>query len=322
MTLVAVVIILFTAGINLLGTNVSTKIQNACVVLLIAVVIIFSGGGITHADWTHFEPMFPTGVMPVVLGAISTYYAFAGVNCIIELSGEIKNPGKNIPRTVFISFAIVIVMYIGMCVGLVALLPSKELNVSMPAIVAAEQIFPKWFSYLIALASIAACWTTLNSVMAAMARLLFMLGETSVLPRVIAKTNKNRAPYVAYACLSVMGILMILFSVTVMQYVNISSFYLLFVAFLVAFASLKIKKAFPERYEKSEYKLRGIWYYLWPYLAIISGFAFMFLQVREDPFMTGVSIVLLPVGALLYQLRKKQLKASGTDLDEEIKKRL
>lgn len=55
---------------------------------------------------------------------------------------------------------------------------------------------------------------------------------------------------------------------------------------------------------------------------IISGFAFMFLQVREDPFMTGVSIVLLPVGALLYQLRKKQLKASGTDLDEEIKKRL
>lgn len=322
MTLVAVVIILFTEGINLLGTNVSTKIQNACVVLLIAVVIIFSGGGITHADWTHFEPMFPTGVMPVVLGAISTYYAFAGVNCIIELSGEIKNPGKNIPRTVFISFAIVIVMYIGMCVGLVALLPSKELNVSMPAIVAAEQIFPKWFSYFIALASIAACWTTLNSVMAAMARLLFMLGETSVLPRVIAKTNKNRAPYVAYACLSVMGILMILFSVTVMQYVNISSFYLLFVAFLVAFASLKIKKAFPERYEKSEYKLRGIWYYLWPYLAIISGFAFMFLQVREDPFMTGVSIVLLPVGALLYQLRKKQLKASGTDLDEEIKKRL
>ena len=256
--------------------------------------------------------------MPVVLGAISTYYAFAGVNCIIELSGEIKNPGKNIPRTVFISFAIVIVMYIGMCVGLVALLPSKELNVSMPAIVAAEQIFPKWFSYFIALASIAACWTTLNSVMAAMARLLFMLGETSVLPRVIAKTNKNRAPYVAYTCLSVMGILMILFSVTVMQYVNISSFYLLF----VAFSSLKIKKAFPERYEKSEYKLRGIGYYLWPYLAIISGFAFMFLQVREDPFMTGVSIVLLPVGALLYQLRKKQLKASGTDLDEEIKKRL
>ena len=47
----------------------------------------------------------------------------------------------------------------------------------------------------------------------------------------------------------------------------------------------------------------------------------MFLQVREDPFMTGVSIVLLPVGALLYQLRKKQLKASGTDLDEEIKKK-
>ena len=321
-TLVAVAIILFTVCINLLGTNVSTSIQNGCVILLITVVIIFSGGGVTHADWSHFSPMFPTGVMPVVLGAISTYYAFAGVNCIIELSGEIKNPGRNIPLTVFISFGIVVVMYIGMCVGLVALLPTHELAVATPAVTAAETIFPKWFSYFVALASVAACWTTLNSIIAAMARLLFMLGETSVLPPVIAKTNKNGAPYVSYLCLAVMGILMVLFSVTVMQYVNISSFYLLFIAFLVAFSSLRIKSAFPERYEASEYKLKGFWFYLWPSLAIISGLFFMFLQIKEDPFMTGVSIVLLPVGLLFYHLRKVRLRANGIDLDEELKKRL
>ena len=107
-----------------------------------------------------------------------------------------------------------------------------------------------------------------------------------------------------------------------MQYVNISSFYLLFIAFLVAFSSLRIKSAFPERYEASEYKLKGFWFYLWPSLAIISGLFFMFLQIKEDPFMTGVSIVLLPVGLLFYHLRKVRLRANGIDLDEELKKRL
>lgn len=38
--------------------------------------------------------------------------------------------------------------------------------------------------------------------------------------------------------------------------------------------------------------------------------------------MTGVSIVLLPVGLLFYHLRKVRLRANGIDLDEELKKRL
>lgn len=320
--LVSVIIIVVTVGINLLGTSVSTKVQNAAVVILIAVVLIFSAGGIIHADWSHFDPMMPKGFMPVVMGAISTYYAFAGVNNIVELSGEIKNPGKNIPRTIFISFGIVVVMYIGMCVGLVALVPADELNVALPAVTAAERAFPAFFRYFVSLAAIAASWTTLNAVIAGMARNLYMLGRVQLLPKSFAKTNKNGAPSIVLIVLMIAGCLMVVFSATVMQYVNISSFYLLWIAFLVAFASLRIKDAFPERYEKSPYKLQGIWYYVWPVLALVSGVVFMILQFRDDPGMTGVSVILVPLGVLFYYLRKRNLAAKGINVDEELSKNM
>lgn len=318
--IVSIVLIVITIAINMLGTNLSAAIQNGCVILLVAVVLIFSGGGIINADWSHFDPLMPSGFMPVVMGAISTYYAFAGVNCVIELSGDIKDPGKNIPRTMFISFAIVVLMYIGMCVGLVALVPADGLNVSTPAVTAAAVCFPGWFRYLIALASIAACWTTLNAITSSMARLLSMLGVTSVLPSGIAKTNKRGAPQNALIVLLVLAIVLILFSATVMQYVNISSFYLMFVTLLVAIASLNVRKKLPEQYEKAAYKLKGIWYYVWPILSIVSGLLFMALQFRDDIKMTGVSVILLPVGVLLYQWRKKVVQAKGIDLDEELLK--
>ncbi|MCI8576208.1 MAG: APC family permease [Lachnospiraceae bacterium] len=315
---ISVLVILFTCALNLLGNNLSAKVQNGCVILLVTVVIIFSAGGISHADWSHFEPMFPNGLMPVIVGVISTYYAFAGVNCIIELSGEIRNPEKNIPRTVFISFGIVVVMYIGMCVGLVGLMRPEELGVAAPAVTASRIIFPGWFQYFIALAAIAASWTTLNAIVSSMARLIYVLGKSGILPSGMARLNGRNVPRNAIGVLAVMGVLMVMFSATVMQYVNVSSFYLLFVSILVAVASLRIRTGFSAQYEAAEYKLKGIWYYVWPILAIITGIFFMILQFQQDPMMTGVSLVLVPVGILFYLIRKKRLEADGTSLDKRI----
>ncbi len=191
-------------------------------------------------------------------------------------------------------------------------------GVAAPAVTAAGLIFPGWFSYFIALAAIAASWTTLNAIVSSMARLLYVLGKSNILPSGLAKTNRHNVPQNALAVLAVMGVLMVMFSATVMQYVNISSFYLLFVSILVAVASLRIKKAFAPQYEQAEYKLKGIWFYVWPILAIVTGIFFMGLQFKSDPVMTALSLVLLPVGIGFYLLRKRKLEADGSSLDARI----
>lgn len=320
---VAIIVLLVTFGINFLGVATASWVQNACVIIIIAVILIFSLGGVTHADWSNFSPALPNGVYSVLIGAISTYYAFAGVNCIIELSGDIRNPGKNIPRTMFISFGIVVIMYIGMCIGLVSLRPAAELaEMATPAVTAAEGVFPGFFRYFIALAAIAASWTTLNAVVGSMAKLIMMLGKTGVLPKVFEKQNKRGACTTALIVLGVAGVVMVLTSASIMQFVNISSFYLLFISLLVAVASLQIKKKMEQEYEEAAYKLKGIWYVVWPVLSIVSGAAFMILAFRDDPKMMGLGVVMLPVGIILYLIRKKSAAAKGLDLDKEITKNM
>ena len=51
-----------------LGTKLRGKTGLVvCKPLLVAVVLIFSFGGIANANWDHFVPMFPSGVLPVML---------------------------------------------------------------------------------------------------------------------------------------------------------------------------------------------------------------------------------------------------------------
>ena len=46
----------------------------------------------------------------------------------------------------------------------------------------------------------------------------------------------------------------------------------------------------------------------------------MALQLRDDPIMTGLSVLLLPVAVIVYRIRKHVLKNKNIDLDDEFKK--
>ena len=86
-------------------------------VIFVVVIAVFVTGGLMNANWQNFEPMLPDGVMPIVVGVVATYYAFAGFNNIIELSGEIKNPGRNMMRVVLLALGLIVVLYVGVAVA-------------------------------------------------------------------------------------------------------------------------------------------------------------------------------------------------------------
>lgn len=309
-------IIVFTGALNMFGADLSAAVQNGMVVLLITAVVIFSGGGVINADWNNFTPMFPKGIMPVFVGAISTYYAYAGFNNIIELSGEIKNPGRNIPLTVWISFGLIVIMYMGMVFALVGLIPPSEMPANAPAVAAAALIFPSWFSVFIALAAVAACWSTLNTVMVAMSRDLYTLAKGRVFPDFLGKINKHSVPYNSLLVLTIVALLFTIFATSVMKFVNISGTYLLATSMVVAIASLKIKEKLPEQYEAAAYKLKGLSYKFWPWAVIISSIFFMILAFRDDIVMSTASFLLIPLGLLWYNSRKKSLEKQGVSIDD------
>lgn len=312
---VAVAVIVLTGLINIVGLRASASAQNILVVIFVTVISIFVVGGVMKANWEHFTPMLPNGVAPVVVGVIATYYAFAGFNNVIELSGEIKNPGRNIVRAVFISLSIIVLLYIGVAVASVALLAPAELGVDAPVSAASAVAFPSWFSSFVALAAVAASWTTLNAAMAAMSRQVFALSKSRIFPSLWSKVNSNGTPFIAVIVIALVGVVTTLFSDNVMKFVNLSGTYLLATAMIAAVTSLMIKRRLPERYAMAEFKLTGIWYYFWPIGILVTSTFFLILAVIEDPWMSLASGVLVPVGLLLYQWRATVVNRSGVTVE-------
>ncbi|HLY70781.1 MAG TPA: amino acid permease, partial [Puia sp.] len=103
------------------------------IVLWIGIIVIFSwiiGGGVAHGK--ILEPLkhindnlIINQLFFVALGqaSVKTIYSFLGYYNVCHLGGEIKNPGKNIPRSMLISVAGITVLYLLMNLSVTSVIP-------------------------------------------------------------------------------------------------------------------------------------------------------------------------------------------------------
>jgi len=73
------------------------------------------------------QPMFSIS-FALLLGqaSVKTIYSYLGYYNVCHLGGEIRNPGQNIPRSIFISIFCIAVLYLLMNISIVSVLPWQE----------------------------------------------------------------------------------------------------------------------------------------------------------------------------------------------------
>ncbi|MEI7472436.1 MAG: amino acid permease [Chitinophagaceae bacterium] len=102
------------------------------VILTIGWIII---GGIQHGHF--FQPLQEMGndfswniLFSFVFGqaCVKTIYSYLGYYNVCHLGGEIKNPGKNIPRSMFVSVVGIAILYIAMNLSVTSVIPWQEIK--------------------------------------------------------------------------------------------------------------------------------------------------------------------------------------------------
>jgi fructoselysine transporter len=75
-----------------------------------------------HFNWAHLASF--------VFGqaCIKSIYSYLGYYNVCHLGSEIKNPGKNIPRSMFISVAGIAVLYLAMNMSITSVIPWQEIK--------------------------------------------------------------------------------------------------------------------------------------------------------------------------------------------------
>lgn len=137
------------------------------------------------------DPFFPFGSLGLIQAMGYTFIALQGFDLIAAVGGEVKNPGRNIPRAMLVSLGIALLIYIPLLfiVTTVGMTPGQsvvEISQQNPEIivaVAASTYLGRFGYWLVIVAGILSMLSALQANLFAASRVAMAMGRDRTLPR-------------------------------------------------------------------------------------------------------------------------------------------
>ena len=187
-------------ALNLVGMKEASGTNSVLVALKVSALVLFIAVGgwflITHGDFSNYHPFFPNGIAGALSGASIIFFAFIGFNTIAVIAEEVKEPERNVPRAVLISFTICTLLYIGVSVVAVGLLNWQVLGLSSAPLEAALRVATDNFLVLefIALSALFATTSVILSSIMGGSRALFAMSRQRVIPALFSRISDRGIP--------------------------------------------------------------------------------------------------------------------------------
>lgn len=296
---------------NCLGMAVAGTVQNIMVVLFLLSLLLFSGSGIIYGDSALLEPLLPFGYQGVLLAAATAYFSYAGILVVAEIAGEIKNPGRNIPLAIAISFIVVILTYTLVPWSLSQMMPWQDLGKDQtPVVTAAQQYLSPFFVNIIWIGALLAAATSINGIMMGLSRDLYKGAVEGLFPRVLAKIHPLRGtPVAAILVIGTLSILGVMSGNNIVEYAQVAVVGLMITQILTSIAVLRLPRVLPEVYAQSRFKLKPIFLVFFALASALISLIFLAVLVVQTPVMGGVSVIYLGIGSIYY-LRSQRRQGS------------
>ncbi len=201
----AVAALALLTGINCLGVRAGSRLQSALTLTAIAAiglleVVSFARGGPSHATW---QPLVDRQTSWLAFGAAMTpvLFAFGGWQTSSFLGGEVRDPGRILPRGLILGVLGVIAVYVSVnFVYLRALGPAGLAATSTPASSVMRDLLGPRGAQLIAAGIAFSAFGFLAQSMLTAPRVYFAMAQDGLFFRSVARVHpRTRAPIVAIA---------------------------------------------------------------------------------------------------------------------------
>jgi amino acid transporter len=215
---VAAAAIAVIAGLNYVGVRYGSLVQNVTTVakyfglLFIIIAAIAIGLPKTGGHFTPAAPPDSFSVAPFGLALVSVLWAYDGWADLAFISGEVKDPRRNLPRALILGTLAVIVIYLLANIAYLGVMSVDEVRHSklVAADVALRLVGPAGVTF-VAITVMLSTLGTLNGSILTNPRVFFAMAADGLLFRKIAAVHpRYQTPYVAIALTAVLGIIFVL----------------------------------------------------------------------------------------------------------------
>ena len=307
------ILIGFMALINVRGAK-----QGVAFVKLIAIIkllplfaiIIFGFSHIKTAN-LHWEelPSFKTFGDTILL----LFFAFAGFETALNVSGEIKNPKRTVPLGILIAGILVLIIYLSLQTVTQGILGANMETVKdAPLAAVAGKIIGPAGGIILLIAAAISCFGNVSGDLLLTPRLLFAGANDEIFPKFLGKVHPRFAtPYwaiIVYATL----IFILSISGGFKQLAILASAAIFIIYLAVILATIKLRKTRQEVTEKTFRMPGGLT------IPIIAIAAIVWLLTSLSKWEIGSTIIFIAVICVIYFVMKKYKKRKT--ILEEMKK--
>ncbi len=312
---IGMILIFGLVALNALGSKTSGGIQVVSTVckLIPLVLIIVCGFIMGQGNNPIVTPVVGENVSAgAALGStlLAVLFAFEGWTNVGAIAGEMKNPGKDLPKAIIGGVSIIMAVYLVINVAYLWVLPADVMmNLESPAAAVAMELFGPVGGTIIQVGIIISVIGAGNGFLMSGSRVAYGLAQMRALPgsKVLGSLNKNQTPANS---IILIGVLACIYSLSgqfdMLTNLAVFSCWIFYVLTFTCVIRMRKTHAHMER----TYKVPL--YPVVPALAIISGvyviISQLFLSGTEATLLSLGSIAITLLGLPVYMIVKKKAK--------------
>jgi basic amino acid/polyamine antiporter, APA family len=215
---VAALAIAVIGALNCVGIRWGSLLQNVTTVAkyfgLLFIILVALAIGLPKSGG-HFSPAMPAGsfsIAPFGLALVSVLWAYDGWADLAFISGEVKDPGRTLPRALILGTVAVVVIYLLANLAYLGVMTVGEMSQSkLVAADVALRLIGQPGVVLVSLTVMLSTLGTLNGSILTNPRVFFAMAADGMLFRKVAAVHpKYQTPYVAIILASILGIIFVL----------------------------------------------------------------------------------------------------------------
>lgn len=309
--LIAILLVLFLLGINLIGTKFSSKMQSVITILKIIPIALIIILGL-------FNPAkIPAPIIPLTVGTghsfptaisqglLSALFAFEGWIVVTNLANEVKNPEKDLSRAIILGLSAITLIYVLINYTFMTVLPIDQLtNNNNAAFQASMKLFGQFGGKLVTVGILISVYGAVNAFMLTGMRTPYILAQDNLLPfsNKIGKANIHTGvPVVGAFIVDAIAIVMILLgNFTVLT--DMLVFVMWTFNTMLSVAVIILRKREPEL--KRPFKVP--WYPIIPIISVIGGIFIVVSTIINQFVLSIIGIGLTLLGLPIYYYMQKK----------------
>jgi len=178
--------------LNLTGARHAGRFQSVLVVGLLGVIAFYVFRGMPEIDVNRYVPFAPNGAGALFTTAGLVFVSYGGLTKAASVAEEVRNPSRNVPLGMFLSFGVVTLFYVLAVFTTVGVLDGDVLAGSTtPLSTAASMFMGTPGLVILAVAAILAFVTTGNAGILSASRTPMAMSKDGILPDFLGRVNKR-----------------------------------------------------------------------------------------------------------------------------------